>query len=293
MAPNSHLLVKNFLNFGQFDVFKPRPASKRKRMALNCLIRLVTFFSAFKIVTIVLAAWFGFLRLKLYLIELYLFDENHQKVFDVGYSFLHIGLYVGFTYWTSLHEKASSLKSFSFLIISGTKNAHQFGRRHHLDQESTSKFLDVYRKARLILRLLVSAYSVFAAATILRCLYYSFNSVNFVYFLCFSILLSGITLMEYVFMTVFLISKFLLVVLSIEFLIFRVRAIDALLCNQFIKTKITSTKRPIHLRKQTPSTFKTLQILNDFCCQFKEINSVLDSSLSVALIGVFTIFVIP
>ena len=145
MSLKRHFLVESFLNFGQFDVFNPRSASKRKRVLFNRLIRLVAFFSACKIVFIVLAAWFGFLGLKLYLIELYLFDEAYQKVFDVGYSFLHIGLFVGFTYWTTLHEKPGSLRSFGFLLIFGAQNPHQNGRRYRLDPASTNKFLSVCR----------------------------------------------------------------------------------------------------------------------------------------------------
>lgn len=281
-----------FLNFGQFDLFNPRVSSKRQ--VINRLIKLIVFFNAFKIIVIVLAAWLGFLDLKLYLIELYLFDESNQKVFDLGYSVLHLGLCYGFAYWSSLNKKQSSLKSFRFLLILDAKDPCQFGKRYQLDKQSTERFLVAYRHACLLMRLFVAAYSAFALATISRCLYHSFYHVSLIYFLSVSLLLGVITLIGYVLMILFLIPKLILMLISTEFLVLRVKGLDAQICNQFLRTKLTSISSPIKLRKQKKSTLKALHLLNDFCRQFYEINSVQDSTISVCFLGGFMIiFTIP
>ena len=58
-------LLSSWLNFGQFAVFNPQPTSKRE--ALNRLIRLIVFFNTVKFIVILLAAWFDWPDLKLYL----------------------------------------------------------------------------------------------------------------------------------------------------------------------------------------------------------------------------------
>ena len=78
---SKNYLLKGYLSFGNFEVFNCHIFSKRK---VNRLIKLLAFFKAFKLVVIVLAACLGYPQLKLYLIDLYLFDENKQKFVDVA-----------------------------------------------------------------------------------------------------------------------------------------------------------------------------------------------------------------
>ena len=133
-------------------------------------------------------------------------------------------------------------------------------------------------------------YSIFFLAVILRCLYHSLYAIGLIYTLSIGLLLGVVTLIAYLLVTVYWISRFVLLLLSAEFHIYRLKAINARICNRFIKMKLVGG--PKKLRKQ--KLLRAFHLLNDFCRQFQEINTVLDESLSMFLVGIFTfLFVLP
>ena len=294
MAVTSNPFLSGYLNFGQFDLFNPQSYFTSNRIFINRLMRVVVFINAFKLILIVFGAWFGHPELKLYLFEMYMFDESRQKIFDIGISILNINFYFAVSYWANLNEKTATLECFDFLLISELKDLDRYRQRYHLDKQSTDKFRSVYRIARLLLKLIIAVYLFFLTMTISLCLYHSFYTVSFSYFLSVGLLLWAITLTSYLFLTLYMPSKFILAFLSIEFLILRVKAIDRLICNRFIKGKLISIGKPIRLRKGKFDKLDVLQLLGDFCRQSKEISLVLDSSLSGILMGLFfTLFFMP
>ena len=286
-------LMNGYMSFGQFDLFESSNFLKRKRSTVNRLIKLLIFFNALKIIVVLFGEWFA-LDLKAYLIELYLFSDDQQKLIDLGLSFVHIGFCVGFSYWSSLNEKVSPLESFRFLLIHHAKDRNRYGKRYALDRTSTNKFFTAYELGCLFLQSTVVAYFFLLGLAILRCLVRSFYGVSLLYFLSISLPLSVITFVGYILMALYASSKFILVLLSTEFLILRVKAIDRLICNRFKRTELTSIILPMKLGKQKSPARKILYLLNDFCRQFKEVSLVLDKSLSPAWVGGFTVlFVIP
>ena len=293
MDATTHPLVGSWLNFGQFSFFNPHLSSTGK--VLNRLIRLIVFFNAVKLGLIALVAWLGYLDLRLWLIELYLFDEEYQKFIDVGLFMMQMGIYLGYVYWAGLSKKAGELKSFRFLLIpDDPKVLSRYGQRYELAQQSTNKFIAIYSLACTIQRLIVAVYSVFVAAVITRCLYYSFYAVNLAYFLSAGLLLCACTFAAYLFLIVFSISVFILTLLSIEFLIFRLKATNTRLSRSFATADSLTARDSKGLSKQRASLLKVLRFLGEFCQQFEEINSFLDCSLSMFLVGLFIIlFVIP
>ena len=283
MAMIGNPLLASWLNFGQFATFNPRLTSRRE--ALNRFIRLIVFLNAVKFVMIILAAWLGYPDLKLWLIELYMLDEEFQKYLDIGILMFQLGVHLGYSYWVGLDKKPGTLESFRFLQIPDTQDRYQFGHRYQLDPESTDKFLAIYRLACVCLRMLVASYFIFIAAVDIRCLYHSYNVVSLTYFLSFSILLSALTYLAYMVLSIFVISRLFLMLLSAQFLIYRLKGIDARVC-RFTKIEL-SFGRPKKLRKQRADLLQTLHHLNDFCRQFHGINSAMDSSISMYLVGVY------
>ena len=292
MALESNPFLRGHLSFGQFDFFNPGSVLVRRRAFLNRLISVVVFLNAFKLLLIVFSAWLGHLEVKLYMIEMFLFDESRQKYFDIGISIIQIGLFLSLSYWADLDRKTNTLESFSFLLINdGSNNAHQC-RQRYLDKESTDKFIRVYRFACRLLQLVTSAYHIFFLGTIPFCLYKSFYAVSRIYFFSAGLLFGLITVMAYLILTLFLPSKYFLAFLSTEFTILRLQAIETLIRGRFVNT--ASASRPIQLRRDDSDLLKARHLLNDFCRQFKEINSVLDTTISGMVLGVFiTLFFIP
>lgn len=281
--------LKNYLSFGQFHFFNTGTWSKTERIILNRLIKLVILINALKLIVIVLAAWFGFLDIKFYLIEM--FDENHQKWIDVGVSIVQVGLLSGFSYWTSLDKKIGLLESFSFLLITETNDLRQ---HYHLDKQSADKFIKRYHLSCLLLKSILTLYSIFFLGVITRCYYHCLHIASLTYFLSIGLLFWMITLTGYLFLELFIMSNFILVLLSTEFLVLRIKAINTVVCDNFSKTDLADFSRAVKLRRQKANTLKVLRILNDFCQQFREINSVLDPVFSVVLIGVyFNMFILP
>ena len=297
MALIGNPLLGSWLNFGQFDAFNPRLTSTR--VALNRFIRLIVFINAVKFFIIILAAWLGFPDLKLWLIELYMLEEEFQKYLDVGILMFQLGVHLGYSYWVGLHKKPGVLEGFRFLVIpENAMDRRQYEQRYQLDPESTEKFLAQYRLACVCIKILVAAYLIFIAAVDIRCLLHTFNEVHLVYFLSFSLLFSVVTYLAYLVLSIFVISRLFLMLLSAQFLIYRLKGLNARVC-RFTKDELSlgGSKK---LRKQRADLFRkasllrTLHHLNDFCRQFHAINSALDSSISMYLAGLYCfLFIFP
>lgn len=245
----------------------------------------------YKSLLIVFFAWFGFVEIKFYLIDLFLFDENHQKPIDIGLAIMHLGLYSGFSFYANLQKNIGLLESFGFLQIPHQKDPYRYAQRYHLDKQSTKQFLVAYRLACLFLKLFSPAYILFVMAATLRCFCHSFHLVSLTYFLGVNLLLTLITLVGYLMLALYIISKFFLVVFSSQFLILRIKSMNAML--GLIKTRLASDTR-LRLRKERVNSLKVLRLLNDFCRQFKKISFVLDSSISLMMLGAFIVlYLIP
>ena len=290
MDPTDNLFVRNFLNFGQFDLFVPEHSLRKRKTSLNRLIKLVAAFNSAKCILINLAAFIGYPELKLYAIELYMFDTNQQKLVDVGISIACLGFYVGFTYWSTLDKKPSSLEPFRFLLVPAPNDLHLYRQRYHLDQRSSVKFIKFYRLARLFLLLIIADYCLFCFATVSKCLYESFHFLSLSYFLSVSLPLGVITLVAWWLLFIFLLPKFILVILSTKFLILQLKSLDTLIINRFLRPSRTTISDPIKLRKLKTSIFKVLRRLNEFCRQFEKINATLDASLSGIMLGYYICF---
>ena len=287
MCLTNNPLVSSWLNFGQFAFFNPKHSPKRN--ILNRLIMAIVLFNLVKLFVIALAAWLGFPDLKLWLIELYIFAEEHQKRVDIAILVMQLGFYVGFSYWVTLDGNARALNSFRFLLISeDPKNHHRYAQRYQLDPQTTNKFFSLYRLACKFLKLLTVGCSIFDLAGTSRCLYHSFYEVNLLYLLTAGLLLWAVTFVGYLLLIFYAVSRLILVLLSAQFLIYRAKRINALIYNRFIKEELFPACGPKKLRKQKATLHQVLHYLSDFCQQFQQINSVLDSSISVYLAGLFT-----
>ena len=201
-------LLGSYLNFGQFEAFNPRLSSNRNKEAINRWAKIIIFFNALKLVIIVVSSWSGFPDMKLYLVEVYFFGDGYQKFLDIGIAVVFINLLSGFSYWISISEKANSLENFKFLLIPDTNNRYRHGHRFRLDKRSTDKFLRTYRIGGQILWIVITTYSIFIFATILRHLYHSFYRVGLLYFYTFCLLLLLTTCLAYLFTILFLGSMF-------------------------------------------------------------------------------------
>ena len=285
-------LLTSYLNFGQFESFNPHLSSKGNKNLVNRWIKIIVFLNALKLFVIVLTAWCGFPGIKMYLIEILIFDESQQKLFDVGFSVIFAGLFSGVSHWIGLNRKVSSLESFRFLLISNTKDRYRQGHLNQLDKRSTDKFLRVYRVAGQMLKLFTFAYCIFFLSMVLRCSYHSFYSLSLAYFLSFGLLFTAITFIAYLLAVLFITSNYILVIVVTVFLVLRAKAINKTVSRRFIGNSLASPSLPRRIRRQ--KALKILILLNGFCKQFMQISSVIDSCTSGVLLGIFVaLFVIP
>lgn len=286
-------LLGSYLNFGQFEAFNTRLSLNRYKSVINRWIKIIIFINAFKLVIIVLSSWCGFSDMKFYLIDMYLISGDFGKFLDTGIAVVYIGLFTGFSYWTSLSEKkASLLENFSFLLILDTNDRYRYGQRCGLDKKSTDKLLRTYRIVNRLLWLSMVCYFSFESSMIQRCFYHSFHRVDLVYFLSFGLLFWLITCAAYSAIVIYVASMFFLVIITTEYLILRLKAAHKLVSRKLILTKLASTSKPVKISEQT--ALKIQIALNGLCQQFREINSVIDSSVSLFMLGIFIcVFVSP
>ena len=282
MDPNNPLTK----SFDQFDQ-NPGRLSRRSRLVLNALIKLIICISAVKLFAILVSAQ---KPLKLYLIETYVFDERQQHVLDIGLFYVHIGHYLSFSYWTNLTVRQLECFSFLFFFSNFDDLCRHYQRRYSLDRTSTKIFVSKYRLFTSFVRPIAVAYAGFLVGTVLRCSYKSYHTLGLDYFLSFGIVLTVITSASYVLVDLFAVTKYVLVYVSCEFLFLRLRAINQMVCGFFIRKTKSSFSCPnnlIKFDKLNPITAKMLHSLNDVARQCKEINAVLDNSTSKMILGVY------
>lgn len=284
-------LLKSYLSFAHFDDFNNQSSmNRRKRLSINLTIQLILIVNTIKIAAVVANQWIP--NLKFYLLDLFLFDERHQKVLDIGLIIVQLGLYLSVSYWTRLNTKVRVLQCFDFLFVSNRDDVFKFyKRRYNLGRRSTNKFLSIYRLFYALLIPTLIVYGLFVVGLITRCLYFSYKTVSCTYFLAVVLLLYAITVTTYMVADVFVITKLFTVFLSTEFMLIRAKSIDKLVFYKFIlKRKANqpvSIQNPVRLHKQEPGTFKVLRALYDFAEQFASMNSVLDASLSRIILGIY------
>lgn len=277
-------LIKSYFSFGHFN-FRQDGQPKRSKLLLNWAIKLVIFVNAAKLAIIALNVKIP--NLKFWLLEMYMFEERDQKVVDIGMTVIQFGLCACFSYWISLNGNVNVLSCFNFLFISDYKALCRYYRKHyHLDLALTEKFLARYRLFSRFLRPTLVIYGSFLVGLVSRCLFASYYTVGSTYFLRVSPFLFLCTITTYLIMDFYGIPKFLLVFLSGEFLLLRVRAIDRLVFSRFKRVGHFAANLT-KFNKSRPKTFKVLFALNDFARQFKAINDILDSSLSRMLLGAY------
>ena len=279
--------------FGNFTVLQPQRSTK-ERSLLNRLIKLLLFLNAAKLIAISLGYWlFGLANLRMYLIEFLFFEENYQRLFDWGICILHVGFYQCFSYWTTLDSNIEALESFRFVYTSKlqepVKDLRRFyWKRYRLTNEMTDRFLAIYRFFCFISQPTIVAYAIAVFLILSRCVYHSFLSVDLAYFSSLGLLFFAATFGSYLLLDLFAVPRIILVYLSAEFLIFRVKAINRLL------RRCKKQSPGISRFEEQMCLFKVLNHTNDFFRQFKQIISVLDLSFSKMLLGFFTIiFVAP
>ena len=271
-------LMKSYFSFGHFG------DQRRSRTLMNWMIKLVVLVNATKLAVIALNVKVP--NLKFYLIEMYLFSEENQKLVDVGMTIIQFGLYGSFSYWSALDKNVQVLRCFDFLFISDLRAVCRYYRkRYGLDRNSIECFLAKYRLFARLLRPTLVIYGVFLLGVVLRCLVSSYYIVDSTYFLRFTPFLFSLTATTYLILDFYSITKFFLVFLSSEFLLLRIEEIDRMITNRF--------KRRGHFavldrfKKNELKAFQVLFALDDFARQFRTINVVLDAGLSRLLLGVF------
>lgn len=278
-------LIRSYLSFGHFDSPNDEQMSKRTRSFVDCLIKLTVLLNASKLCIML---WRS--DLKLFLVELFLFDQHYQKLLDVGVAFIQIGYLCSFVYWSSLNKQPELRRCFDFLFISDLKELSKtYGKRYNLERKATETFLSKYRLFCSFLGPGIAGYAAFVFIGVLRCLYNSYPVVSPAYFYCVCLPLSAVTTITYLLMDWFIITKYILVFLSAEFSMLRVKAIEQMIRKRFAR-RLPSANGSMKFGKERPATFKILYALNDFARQFKQMNQILDSSLSKIILGDFIAF---
>ena len=227
-------LLSSYLSFGHFENFHIKlPLSTRCRQIINAFYKLIIFISAVKLFLIVACTW---KPLKLYLIEVAVFEERQQRLLDIGLDIVHIGHLISFSYWTRLNKNPRQLKCFDFLFVSNFEELCKlYKRQYQLDQKATDKFLSKYRLFTSFLRPIQISYACFLAGCVFRCTYQSYHALGLDYVLHFGIILTVITSMAYILVVYFSISKYVLVYVSSGFLMLRIQEIRQLVHKHFMK----------------------------------------------------------
>ena len=262
----------------------------RSKLITSRIIRLVIFICAIKMAIIASNVWV--LNIKLYLIETHILSESDQKIMDIGVAMIQTGFYFSFSYLIRLNQNIDLLRSFNFLFVLNSKDLYRYySQNYQLDKRSVEKFVARFNLFYPFLGPILISYNGFFAFGILRCLYNSYFYVSSTYFFGVSLLLASITMLTYILMSFFFATGFMMVFLSTELAILRLKAINKKISKRFVqKAHLTSTANPIKVRKQRAGVHKIFKSLDDFFRQFNEMNSILDSLLSRVLIGLYVGF---
>ena len=283
---NDHFL-KFWMNLGYYDTRTLQ--IERRRLIVNRFILINLLICSIKMFIYTIFINLFSIDLRPYLIEMFIFNANDQKHADIGLSIIHFGFFLSFFFWTKLNRNAKMLMNLNFLFLFNLKETCKYFNQHYqLDKKSTQLFLSRSYFYRSFIKPLTIFYFIACIFFIFRCLYQAYCTVSLVYFLFACLFLAAITLLNYLFILAILCTNTVLVYLSVEFLIIRLKMINKTIISKFKRiVKRLKSNKPIKLNKKNLSTFKTLSTLNNFASQFKEIDYILDSIISRILIGFY------
>ena len=278
-----------YLGLGYYDVKTSSLKILKNRLIVFRILEIIALFCAVKLFIIVLNVWSS--DLKLYLIDVYFFDGDEQRLLDVGIA-VQFGFFYSFIFWTNLSKNMNRLRSLNFLFIPNLKDLCDYCKENYgLNRRSTELLVEKSSSYRSLMFPTIASFQVFLTFFIFRCAYLSYFKVNLIYFLSLVIILTLVTIINHMIIIVFLITGFGITYLVIEFLVIRLKTINKILSKKF-KKKVNFTRptaNSIKFKKQKNS--KVLRILNDFVIQFEEINFILDSAISKMLAGIYLGFI--
>lgn len=285
---NKYLMTSHMI-LGYYDVHRAQLTIDRSKLITSRIIRFVILLCAIKMV--IIATNSRILNIKFYLIETQVLSESDQKIMDIGVAVIQIGFFFSFSYLMRLNQNIELLRSFNFLFVLNSKDLYQYySQNYGLDRRSVEKFAARFNMFYPFLGPILIAYNGFFVFCILRCLYNSYYYVGPGYFPV-ALFLASITILTYVIMSFFFATGFMMVYLSAELAILRLKSINKTISKRFVqKAHLMSTADPIKVRKQRAGIQKIFESLNSFFTQFSEMNCILDSLLSQVIIGLYVGF---
>ena len=280
-------LVNSCMLLGYYDVQRTYMAIERSKLITSHIIRLIIFINAIKMAIIALNVWVP--NLKLYLIEGYILAEKDQKQLDIGIAAVQIGFYFSYSYLIRLNQNIEQLKCFNFFFLLNSNDLYQYYSRHYnLSKKDTDEFRRKFNFFFPFLGPILIFYNAFLGVGILRCVYFSYHYVSPTYFFTACLLLAMITAITYGVMAFFFSTGFIMIFLSAELLILRLKAINRSICKQFRRNAhLASPSDPIKIRRQRAGVRRILHSLDNFFRQYSEINSILDWLLSRLMLGLY------
>lgn len=270
------------LTLGHFDLKSNNLIVNKNKLLQNRLLTLISLICAIKMTIIVLNFWIS--NLKLYLMDIYIFNEIDQRTLDIGIAIFQIGFYFSYSDWTRMGKNGKLFKILRFFFISDYEELCEFYEVHYnLDEKSTVLFLKKSTFYRSFICPFLIVYNLFFIAIVSRCYYNSYDEVNLIYFLTIGLFLNVITIINYLNWAIFLSTMFVLLYLSVQFMKLRLIKIEKMIFNNF---KNKSTKNLSNL-EQIENKDQILKTLNEFVYQFEDINHLFDSTLSKNVLGLY------
>lgn len=267
--------LPSLLLYGPFDTRTVQRS--QARVYGNYFCAFVEFFCGLKVIVMILVPWER-VEIALYLVELYIVNNSLQKFFYVCLVFLHFHAGFNYLYFGYLCGNPSQLRCLNMFFL---PFLDELCGRYALERSSAKKFVSKSKIYRKIMLVIIWSFDILFHLLILRCLIVSYLTIPFGYFLVMACPLGLVTALSYHLLGTSFLRTYLLLLLTIEFLILRAENISRQIRKTFkARGKYEPKFSKWALLKRRKSSLKILQTINELVQQFKEANRLFGNLIS-------------
>ena len=278
MDYNSYLSKYLWMHFGYYDTKTLK--INRNYLLLNKISVAISLICFLKLIIIILSED----RLRFYLIGFYLFEGKAEKIFDLGFIFIHIGTAYSYYYWSSMLVNDKSFKLLKHLNFLFIPNLDELIAYYNLDRESTKKFLKKAELYRYLMKFMIVPFELFFELLTIRCCYFAFLNLENYYVYTIGLFFMVVSLFSFHLISSATLKLYLIIFISIEFLILQMAQIERKLLNEFDGTKKCFIFKKGNTKQQA-STLSVFKHLDAFAKQAIKIIEIFDNLISLLLLG--------
>lgn len=254
----------------------------KNRIRLNYFCAFISFFCGIKSIVIMLTPWTE-VEIPLLLIEVYVVNHELQRFLLQCLTDIHFTVAFSYLYWGYLNSNPRKMRCLNMFFISDIK---QLCKQYGLKRKQAQEFVEKAKLYKKLMYAIMVSFSITFSLFLLRCWLLAYFEIEFWLFIGLSTPMALISFFSFYCLIMYVLSVYLLNLLTMDWLILRLSTISEKITRQF-KTKEAFAKSGnrdssrIVLLKGRPDRMRLMQSINSVVVQFREANSIFDYLIGI------------